>query len=346
MPLFVIPFPDFDPVLISFGPLAIRWYALAYIAGILLGWLYARSLLHSEKLWGGPPDGLTTLTFRLVGDARNNLSGRIGYVLFYNLPCFVENPLESFQLWKGGMSSMAVSSVACSQWCYLHNRRISVLCLEVTRSRNDRHFLGRIANFIKGRGGAAHRRYLGTGSSGGPVARRKPALRSHAGGAATVHRPHVLIRRGALQRPGFYRFIRAYYGIARSICELFREPDAQQLSVGGLTMGILLSAADAGRLIFIAAALRRPPANSREGRRGCPARGRNPSPDRERRVLVCRYIWSLPHPSENGYYTGHAPIGNEGDFITAPEISQMSAAARVVDSDRLRAMGSPETCAS
>ena len=54
MPLFVIPFPAFNPVLISFGPFAVRWYALAYILGIIGGWVYARALIRSERLWGGP----------------------------------------------------------------------------------------------------------------------------------------------------------------------------------------------------------------------------------------------------------------------------------------------------
>src|SRR5262249_36429896 len=53
MPLLVIPYPAFDPVLVRLGPLAIHWYALAYIFGILVGWAYARLLIHSEKLWGG-----------------------------------------------------------------------------------------------------------------------------------------------------------------------------------------------------------------------------------------------------------------------------------------------------
>ena len=86
MPLAVIPFPDFDPVLISIGPFAVRWYALAYIVGILAGWLYARSLLRSQKIWGGPApmtvvdydDFVLWVTFGII------LGGRIGYVLFYN----------------------------------------------------------------------------------------------------------------------------------------------------------------------------------------------------------------------------------------------------------------------
>ena len=53
MPVSALPFPAFDPVLISIGPFAIRWYALAYIFGILLGWLYARVLIRNEALWGG-----------------------------------------------------------------------------------------------------------------------------------------------------------------------------------------------------------------------------------------------------------------------------------------------------
>ena len=55
MPLFVLPFPAIDPVLVSIGPFAIRWYALAYIAGILLGWVYARRLIATPRLWGGAP---------------------------------------------------------------------------------------------------------------------------------------------------------------------------------------------------------------------------------------------------------------------------------------------------
>src|SRR5262249_11679253 len=86
MPLYVIPFPAIDPVLVSIGPIAIRWYALAYIVGILLGWVYARAIVAREQLWGGPApltvtdydDFVLWVTLGII------LGGRIGYVLFYN----------------------------------------------------------------------------------------------------------------------------------------------------------------------------------------------------------------------------------------------------------------------
>ena len=99
MPLFVIPFPAFDPVLVRFGPLAIRWYALAYIVGILAGWLYARHIVRSEKYWGGPApmtvvdfdDFVLWVTLGII------LGGRIGYVLFYNASYFDAYPAEIVQ---------------------------------------------------------------------------------------------------------------------------------------------------------------------------------------------------------------------------------------------------------
>jgi hypothetical protein len=110
MPLLVIPYPAFDPVLVHLGPFAVRWYALAYIVGILLGWGYARILIRSGKLWGGKApltvtdfdDFVLWVTLGII------LGGRIGYVLFYNLPYFCA-PLEIFQLWNGGMSFTAAS---------------------------------------------------------------------------------------------------------------------------------------------------------------------------------------------------------------------------------------------
>ena len=88
---FALPFPNFDPVLIQLGPFALRWYALAYIVGILLGWLYARALIRAERPWGGPApmtvadydDFIVWVTLGII------VGGRLGYVLFYNPSYFV-----------------------------------------------------------------------------------------------------------------------------------------------------------------------------------------------------------------------------------------------------------------
>jgi phosphatidylglycerol---prolipoprotein diacylglyceryl transferase len=269
MPLYVIAFPDFDPVLISFGPLAIRWYALAYIAGILLGWVYARSLLKSEKLWGGPPpmtandfdDFVLWVTLGII------LGGRIGYVLFYNLAYFAENPLESFQLWKGGMSFHG-GFLGCvlAVVLFARYRGISILSLgDLTCAAGTIGIcLGRIANFINGElwGRPSDVPWAMVFPSGGPVARHPSQLyEASLEGLLLFIVLAVLIQRGALRRPGLIIGSFALgYGIARSICELFREPDAQLGFLwGGLTMGILLSLPlMLAGLIFIAAALRRP----------------------------------------------------------------------------------------
>src|SRR6059058_2376242 len=106
MPFLTIAFPVFDPIAIAIGPIAIRWYALAYIGGIVLGWIYARALIKNERLWGGPApitlpqidDFILWVTLGII------LGGRTGYVLFYNLSFFIEHQAEIFELWKGGMS--------------------------------------------------------------------------------------------------------------------------------------------------------------------------------------------------------------------------------------------------
>src|SRR3569833_3093610 len=102
----LIPYPDIAPVLVHIGPLAIRWYALAYIFGILLGWAYARALVRASALWGGKApmtvedfdDFFLWVTLGII------VGGRLGYVLFYNFPIYAASPLQIFELWAGGMS--------------------------------------------------------------------------------------------------------------------------------------------------------------------------------------------------------------------------------------------------
>jgi phosphatidylglycerol---prolipoprotein diacylglyceryl transferase len=259
MPPCLIPYPAFDPVLVHIGPFAIRWYALAYIAGILLGWAYARALIRNEKLWGG--NSSTKMAPLTVADFDDFvlwvtlgiiLGGRIGYVLFYNLPFFAAHPLEIFQLWNGGMSFHGgFTGCVLAVVLFARSRGLSILSLgDLTCAVGPIGlFLGRIANFINGElwgrpADVASVPWAMVFPSGGPVARHPSQLYEAAlEGLLLLVVLALLIRRGALTRPGL--IIGAFavvYALARSFCEFFREPDAQLGFLwGGATMGQLLS---------------------------------------------------------------------------------------------------------
>ncbi|HVX91879.1 MAG TPA: prolipoprotein diacylglyceryl transferase [Xanthobacteraceae bacterium] len=270
MPYAVLQFPAFDPVLVTIGPFAIRWYALAYIVGILVGWLYARTLIRNERLWGGPApmkvldydDFVLWVTLGII------LGGRIGYVLFYNLPYFAEHPAEIVQVWKGGMSFHG-GFIGCvlAVVLFARSRAIPVLSLgDVTCAVGPIGlFLGRLANFVNGElwGRPADVPWAMVFPNGGPFPRHPSQLyEAMLEGVVLFVLLAVVIRLGALKRPGLVIGTFAVgYALARSFCELFREPDPQLGFLwGGLTMGMLLSIPLllAG-LAFIGFALRRQP---------------------------------------------------------------------------------------
>jgi phosphatidylglycerol:prolipoprotein diacylglycerol transferase len=247
----VIPYPSIDPILISIGPLAVRWYALAYIVGIIAGWFYARAIVVSERLWGGPApftaldfdDFVVWITLGII------LGGRTGYVLFYNLPHFAAHPIEIVQLWNGGMSfhGGVAGCIVAIVW-FARQRRIPVLSLaDVTSAVAPIGlFLGRIANFINGElwGRPTDVPWAMIFPKGGPLPRHPSQLYEAAlEGVVLFIVLAVLVRCGGLKRPGVTAGAFALgYGIARTTCELFREPDVQLGFLwGGLTMGMLLS---------------------------------------------------------------------------------------------------------
>ena len=154
MPLFAIPYPIINPVLVHVGPLPIRWYALAYIAGLILGWLYARALVAREALWNGTlHPSLRALDDLLVYCALGVVfGGRIGYVLFYNFSYYATHVGEIPAVWNGGMSfhgGLAGAAVGI----LLFARRYGVPVLSVSDIAGAvvpiGLLLGRIANFIK-----------------------------------------------------------------------------------------------------------------------------------------------------------------------------------------------------
>jgi len=251
MPFLLIDFPVFDPIAISIGPIAIRWYALAYIFGILLGWLYARTIIRNATLWGGIApmtvtdydDFVIWVTLGII------LGGRTGYVLFYNFPHFLSHPTEILQLWKGGMSFHGgflgcVAAVALFAW----KRDVPFLSLgDITCAVGPIGlFLGRLANFVNGElwGRPADVPWAMVFPGGGPIPRHPSQLyEATLEGLVLFVVLTVLIRMGALRRPGtVIGAFACFYAVFRAFCEFFREPDAQLGFLwGGMTMGMLLS---------------------------------------------------------------------------------------------------------
>src|SRR5215471_7895600 len=271
MPPLVLPFPAIDPVLVRIGPFALRWYALAYITGILLGWVYARAILRSQRLWGGPaPMTVTDFDdFVLWVTLGVILGGRIGYVLFYNPAHFAANPTEIVELWKGGMSFHGgFIGVVVAVALFARKRGIPFWSLaDVTCAVYPiGHLLGRIANFINGElwGRQTDVPWAMVFPDGGPIPRHPSQLyEASLEGLLLLVILAWFMHRGALQRPGLLTGVFALgYGLARCFCEFFREPDAQLGFLwGGLTMGMLLSfPLMLAGLAFIWNALRQSPA--------------------------------------------------------------------------------------
>ncbi|WP_210302397.1 prolipoprotein diacylglyceryl transferase [Rhodoblastus sphagnicola] len=269
VPLFVMPYPIIDPVMVHLGPLPIRWYALSYIVSLVFGWLIARRLVGREALWGGIArpsaqsldDLLVYVAFGAV------LGGRLFYVLFYNLTFFLAHPLEIPAVWQGGMSFHG-GMTGAALGAFLFARREKVLFLSVgdlcCAVAPIGLFLGRIANFIKpelwGRPTDVPWAMVFPGAGPDP---RHPSQLYEAGleGLALGLLMLLAVRAGACKKPGLTSgLFLTGYALARIFCEFFREPDPQLgFLFGGATMGMLLSAplALAGGALIIFALRRR-----------------------------------------------------------------------------------------
>ncbi|MGO9743937.1 MAG: prolipoprotein diacylglyceryl transferase [Roseiarcus sp.] len=252
MPLFVLPYPIIDPVLVHWGPLAIRWYALAYIAGLVAGWALIRRIVASDRYWNGAPrptaDSIDDLlVYCALGVV---IGGRLGNVLFYDPSYYFAHPLEIVEVWKGGMAFHG-GLIGAAVGIFLFARRYRTPALTVydlaSLTAPIGLFLGRIANFIKpelwGRPTDVPWAMIFPGSDGQP---RHPSQLYEAGleGAATFVILIVAARLGALRYPG--RIAGAFgvlYALARTFSEFFRDPDPKLEDLGhGLTMGMVLSA--------------------------------------------------------------------------------------------------------
>ena len=244
-------FPDFDPVVVHVGPVAIRWYGLAYAGGILLGWLCARAIVRSQHLWGGsaPMTPVDIDDFVVWATLGVLLGGRIGYVLFYGPAYFASHPAEIIQPWKGGMSFHGgFAGVVVAIVLFARSRGIPILSLGdvICAVYPIGHSFGRVANFINGElwGRPSDMAWAMIFPAAGPMPRHPSQLYEAAlEGLLLLIVLRLLISNGALKRPGLV--IGAFavgYALMRCLCELFRAPDRQLGFLwGGLTMGMLLS---------------------------------------------------------------------------------------------------------
>lgn len=236
-----------DPVALSIGPLALRWYSLAYIGGILAAWWL---LLRMVKRPGSPmtakhvDDLITWCTLGVI------LGGRLGYVLFYNPAQYLSDPLAMLKLWEGGMSFHGgLSGVIIAILLYARSKGLSALrILDYLAVVSPLGLLfGRLANFVNGElwGRATDGTWGIIFPDAGPEPRHPSQLYEAAlEGALLFIVLNILFwATSARMKPGLLGglFI-AGYGLSRFVIEFFREPDAQLgvLSIG-LTMGQLLS---------------------------------------------------------------------------------------------------------
>ncbi|MDA0261173.1 MAG: prolipoprotein diacylglyceryl transferase [Proteobacteria bacterium] len=246
-----IAFPAIDPIIVSidlgFMRLAIRWYALAYVAGLILGWRYVR------RYAAYPEARLTVLQvddFLVWATLAVVLGGRLGYVVFYQAAYFAAHPLEIFLVWQGGMSfhgGLVGVTLALIMFARRHQLPLLRLADAIACAVPIGLFFGRIANFINGElfGRLSDAPWAVVFPAGGPSPRHPSQLYEAALEGLVLfvilliasRRPSVRARPGTLT--GIFC---AGYAVARALVELFRQPDAHLgFLFGATTMGQLLS---------------------------------------------------------------------------------------------------------
>lgn len=270
----MLTFPDIDPVALQLGPLAIRWYALAYLAGIIGGFYYIKAL--NQRFFVPQSNGTAVpffsakalddlILYAVIGII---VGGRLGYVFFYNAEYFLSNLSEIPQIWQGGMSFHGgMIGVAVAFYLFARRYKLSYLSLmdRVSAAAPIGLFFGRIANFINGE------LYGRAASDASPFAmvfphagavRRHPSQLYEAGLEGLIlflilmffiYKRHALNYAGRIA--GLFLL---GYGASRFFIEFFREPDAHLgLFLFDLSMGQLLSLPMIGLGMWLVARSRR-----------------------------------------------------------------------------------------
>ena len=245
--MYAIAYPAIDPVAIGLGPVVIRWYSLAYVLGIVLGWQYAMRIAARTD---GRIDRSHIDDFVVWATLGVILGGRLGYVLFYRPGYYIDNPSEIVAMWKGGMSFHGgVLGVMTAMWFYCGKRGISRLSFTdlLCAAAPIGLFFGRVANFINGElfGRATDVPWAMVFPRGGPMPRHPSQLYEATleGIVLLAVLAALIYGASALRKPGLVTgAFFAGYGLARFSVEYVREPDAHLGTLLGIaTMGQFLS---------------------------------------------------------------------------------------------------------
>ncbi len=244
----MLSYPAIDPVAVHLGPLAIRWYSLAYIGGIVFGWWYVRWLNARRAIPNLTREAIDDMiVWAVIGIVGG---GRLGYVLFYKPLYYLEHPLHALQLWEGGMSfhgGCIGTILAFILFARRHKVPFWPLIDVIACAAPIGLFLGRLANFINGElyGRISDVPWAMVFPHGGELPRHPSQLYQATMEGIVLFTVLFAFARftNVREKPGFLggTFIMGY-GIARIIGECFREPDAHLgFLFAHITMGQLLS---------------------------------------------------------------------------------------------------------
>jgi phosphatidylglycerol---prolipoprotein diacylglyceryl transferase len=253
----LIPYPRIDPDIIKFGPFAVRWYGVMYLIGFAVSYFLVRYQIRSKKLSISAEEIDSLFLFLLSGLI---IGARLGYVIFYNLSSYLENPLEIFAVWHGGMSfhggligSVAAGIIFCRKYRIDFWQAADLIIVTAPIGLG----LGRIGNFINGElyGRVTDVPWGMVFPSGGPLPRHPSQLYEFFLEGVLLFSVLWFLRNKNLKSGTLTSIFLMLYGLFRFLVEFYRQPDAQiGFIFGYFTMGQILSTfmilAGAGILFF------------------------------------------------------------------------------------------------
>lgn len=245
-------FPSISPVMLSLGPLEIRWYSIAYIVGFLFSWVYIKKLSLNKTLYDRKP----TFDLKLIDDLVFYsvigliVGARIGYIIFYNLEFYFQNPLNILYVWEGGLSfhgGLIGIIIATLYTSKIYEVRFFELSDLICVSAPVGIFLGRVSNFINGElYGRPSSTLFGIIFPNADNQYRHPSQLYEAfleGLILFIILNISIFSFKTLSKPGYVSgLFLLLYGLFRFLVEFSREPDIQVGYVYDfLTMGMILS---------------------------------------------------------------------------------------------------------